>query len=101
MPESWDPSSPKASVDVAQRRAAAGIPDDEHHRPKWQLALECVDETLSWGLPPPPVAVADSAYGDSGAVPPALPTRDTPSPGQISPPLSVLPAPATPTPPPC
>jgi len=53
MPEAWDPSSPKAGVDVDKRRAAAGIPDDEHHRPKWQLALECVDETLSWGPPPP------------------------------------------------
>jgi SRSO17 transposase len=51
MPESWDPDSDKASTDVHQRRAAAGIGDDEHHRPKWQLALDCVDEALSWRVP--------------------------------------------------
>lgn len=47
MPESWDPASGKASADVIARRKAAGIAEDEHHRPKWQLALECVDQALS------------------------------------------------------
>jgi SRSO17 transposase len=100
MPESWDPSSPKASADVIQRRAAAGIPDDEHHRPKWQLALECLDEALSWGLPPPPVAVADCGYGDSGEFRHGLTRRDIPYAVQISPTLTVLPATATRTTPP-
>jgi hypothetical protein len=49
MPESWDPASDKASADVAARRTAAGIPDDEHHRPKWQLitAQSCGNGPLS------------------------------------------------------
>jgi SRSO17 transposase len=95
MPESWDPSSAKASTDVARRRAAAGIPDDEHHRPKWRLALECVDETLSWGLNAPPVAVADAGYGDAAEFRHGLSTRNIPFAVQISHTLSVLPATAT------
>jgi SRSO17 transposase len=95
MPESWDPLSDKASVDVIRRRRAAAIPDDEHHRPKWQLALECVDEALSWGLPVPPVAVADCGYGDSAEFRHGLTARDIPYAVQISPTLTVLPATAT------
>jgi SRSO17 transposase len=95
MPESWDPSCGKASADVWQRRAAAGIPDDEHHRPKWQLALECVDQTLSWAVPAPAVLVADAGYGDSAAFRHGLTKRDIPYAVQISHTLSVLPATAT------
>jgi len=84
MPEAWDPSSPKAGVDVDKRRAAAGIPDDEHHRPKWQLALECVDETLSWGVPAPAVLAADAGYGDSAGFRHGLSDRDIPYAVQIS-----------------
>jgi len=90
MPESWDPDSPKASADVHARRAAAAIPDHEHHRPKWQLALQCVDEALSWGLPAPPVAVADAGYGDSGEFRYGLTQRGIPYAVQISHTLSVL-----------
>ena len=100
MPESWDPSSDQASVDVTQRRKAAGIPDSEHHRPKWQLALECVDEALGWGLPIPPVAVADSGYGDVAEFRHGLTSRTIPYAVQISPTLTVLPATATRTTPP-
>jgi SRSO17 transposase len=95
MPESWDPSSERASVDVHQRRAAAGIPDGEHHRPKWQLALECVDEALSWGLPAPGVLAADAGYGDSAALRHGLSERGICYAVQISHTLSVLPATAT------
>jgi SRSO17 transposase len=95
MPESWDPDSGKASLDVHQRRAAAGIPDDEHHRPKWQLALECVDEALSWRVPAPPVLAADAGYGDAAAFRHGLSDRDIPYAVQISVTLSVLPATAT------
>jgi SRSO17 transposase len=100
MPESWDPSSTKASADVAHRRAASGIPDDEHHRPKWQLALDCVDEALSWGLRTPPVAVADAGYGDAAEFRHGLSARDIPYAVQISHTLTVLPATATRTTPP-
>jgi SRSO17 transposase len=95
MPESWDPDSDKASTDVHQRRAAAAVPDDEHHRPKWQLALECVDEALSWRVPAPPVLAADAGYGDAAAFRHGLSERDIPYAVQISHTLSVLPATAT------
>jgi SRSO17 transposase len=100
MPESWDPDSDKASPDVQTRRAAAGIPDEEHHRPKWQLALECVDEALSWGLPAPPVLAADAGYGDAAAFRHGLTERGIPYAVQISYALNVLPATATRTTPP-
>jgi hypothetical protein len=89
------PPSDKAGVDVAQRRKAAGIPEAEHHRPKWQLALECVDEALSWGLRPPPVAVADSGYGDCAEFRHGLSTRNIAYAVQISPTFTMLPATAT------
>jgi SRSO17 transposase len=95
MPESWDPDSDKASPDVHQRRTAAAIPDDEHHRPKWQLALECVDEALSWRIPAPPVLAADAGYGDAAAFRHGLTDRNIPYAVQISVTLSVLPATAT------
>lgn len=95
MPESWDPDSDKASIDVHQRRTASGIPDDEHHRPKWRLALECVDEALSWGVPAPPVLAGDAGYGDSAAFRHGLTDRNIPYAVQISHTLSVLPATAT------
>jgi len=95
MPESWDPASGKASADVAARRAAAGIPDDEHHRPKWQLALACADEALGWGLPAPAVAVADAGYGDVAEFRHGLSARGMPYAVQISSVLTVLPATAT------
>jgi len=95
MPESWDPDSDKASPDVHQRRTAAGIPDDEHHRPKWLLALECVDEALSWRVPAPPVLAADAGYGDAAAFRHGLSDRTIAYAVQISHTLSVLPATAT------
>jgi SRSO17 transposase len=95
MPESWDPDSDKASPDVHQRRAAAAIPDDEHHRPKWQLALDCVDEALSWRIPTPPVLAADAGYGDAAAFRHGLTGRGIAYAVQISVTLSVLPATAT------
>ena len=100
MPESWDPGSERASPDVEQRRAAAAIPAGEHHRPKWRLALACVDEALSWGLPAPAVAVADSGYGDCAEFRHGLSERAIAYAVQISPTLSVLrqPPPAPPRP---
>jgi SRSO17 transposase len=57
LPNSWD-------ADTARRRAAH-LPEAVGHRPKWQLALDMVDELGGWGLAPP-VVVADAGYGDSG-----------------------------------
>lgn len=57
LPESWD--------NDAERRAACHVPEQARHRPKWQLALDMVDELGGWGLVPP-VVVADAGYGESG-----------------------------------
>ena len=64
LPESWDPASPKATVDVDERRRKAGIGDEIRHREKWRLALDMIDELIGWGLRPP-LIVADSGYGDA------------------------------------
>jgi SRSO17 transposase len=57
VPESWEGDT--------RRRAACHLPDSVHHRPKWQLVLDMVDELHQWGLAPP-VLVADAAYGGVG-----------------------------------
>jgi SRSO17 transposase len=57
LPEDWD--------DDAERRRKAHVPQAERHRPKWQLALELLDELTDWGLVPP-VLLADAAYGEVG-----------------------------------
>lgn len=92
LPESWDPDSEQAGPDVQARRAAAGIPADEHHRPKWQLGLECVDEVLSWRVPAPPVVAGDAGYGDAAGFRHGLTERGIAYAVQISYALTVLPA---------
>jgi SRSO17 transposase len=57
LPESWDAD--------AERRRTAHLPQGERHRPKWQLALELLDELAAWDLVPP-VLLADAAYGEVG-----------------------------------
>src|SRR6266496_6550671 len=59
VPESWDEPA------MAARRAACHLPEQVHHRPKWQLVVDMLDELAAWGLGPP-VLLADSAYGDVG-----------------------------------
>jgi SRSO17 transposase len=54
LPPEWD--------DDAERRRRAHVPDHERHRPKWQLALELLDELTAWDLAPP-VVLADAADG--------------------------------------
>jgi SRSO17 transposase len=52
-----------AEWDDDPRRAACRVPDDVRHAPKWQLALDMIDELISWDLEPAPV-LGDGAYGD-------------------------------------
>ena len=59
VPERWDEDA------MATRRAACHLPQDIHHRPKWQLVLDMLDELGGWELGPP-VLLADSAYGEVG-----------------------------------
>lgn len=46
LPGSWD------RPEAADRRARCRIPEDEHHRPKWQLTLDMLDELAALGLRP-------------------------------------------------
>ncbi|HVI34855.1 MAG TPA: IS701 family transposase [Gaiellales bacterium] len=55
LPAEWD--------EDGQRRARAKIPEKVRHRPKWQLALDMLDELKGWGLAPA-VVVADAGYGE-------------------------------------
>ncbi|MEV4943084.1 transposase [Streptomyces zaomyceticus] len=56
LPAAWD------GPDAQARRRACRIPDEERHRPKWQLALDMLDELAGSGLRPA-VPVADTGYG--------------------------------------
>lgn len=67
VPEAWDDTCADTNEHaeaVAARRAKARIPDYVRHRPKWELALEMIDELTHWGRRCP-VAVADAGYGDN------------------------------------
>jgi SRSO17 transposase len=68
LPAEWDPADEDCADPVAarRRRAAAHVPDDARHIPKWQLALDMVDELIGWGLAPPRLLVADEGYGQDG-----------------------------------
>ena len=69
LPESWEGDT--------IRRVACRVPERVHHRPKWQLALDMVDELEGWGLVPP-VLVADAGYGDAGELRQGLDDRQLP-----------------------
>src|SRR3954467_11419831 len=67
LPKSWDQDQ--------QRRRRARIPEDLHHRAKWQLALEIIDQLIEWGLERR-VVQADAGYGDITAFRTGLEDRD-------------------------
>jgi SRSO17 transposase len=68
LPQRWDEEA------MAPRRAACHLPKQVHHRPKWQLVLDMLDELAGWELSPP-VLLADSGYGEVGAFRGGLDTR--------------------------
>lgn len=98
LPESWDDVCAETNENAehaAARRAKAAIPDTVRHRPKWELALEMLDELACWGLAPPPVICADAGYGDNGAFRTGLTERGIDYIVQVKGATSVHPAEAT------
>jgi SRSO17 transposase len=71
LPERWDQAA------MATRRAVCHLPDEVHHRPKWQLVLDMLDELAGWELSPP-VLLADSGYGEVGEFRGGLEARQVP-----------------------
>ena len=66
LPGSGDPASPKTDPAKVARRAKCAIPAEVGHVEKWQLALDMIDETRSWGVEMPRV-IADGGYGETAA----------------------------------
>lgn len=62
---------------IAVRRAKARIPETVRIRPKWEPALEMLDELAVWGRECPAV-VADAGYGDNSHFRAALSARGIP-----------------------
>jgi SRSO17 transposase len=73
-PLAWRLYLPQAWLETPARRAEGKIPDAIVYRSKNQLALELVDQVLTWDVPQLPV-VADSAYGNDYAFRAALRER--------------------------
>jgi SRSO17 transposase len=71
VPERWDEDA------MAERRAACQLPNGVHHRPKWQLVLDMLDELGAWELAPP-VLISDSGYGEVGEFRAGLDDRQIP-----------------------
>ena len=56
VPQEWDQDT--------ERRAKAHLPEEVRHEPKWQLALQMLEELADeWGLEARPV-LGDGGYGD-------------------------------------
>jgi len=78
LPESWDDQrcdDPEAAAAITARRRRNAIPAEERYRTKAAMALEMLDELISWGRTPP-VIVADAGYGDSATFRQGLTDRD-------------------------
>ncbi|MFD1814384.1 IS701 family transposase, partial [Rhodococcus gannanensis] len=103
VPKSWDEhcaDDPAAANAVAARRKKSAVPDGERHRPKWEMAVEMIDELLAWGRPRPQVVVADAGYGEGAQFRAALTDRDIPYMVAVKAATSVYPADAVPETPP-
>lgn len=63
-PLGWRLYLPKAWIEDAKRAQEVKLPEGLAYRSQAELALELIDQMLSWEVPRLPV-VADSAYGNS------------------------------------
>ena len=87
LPAGWDTDQ--------ERRSRAKIPDEVRHTPKWQLALDVIDELLGWGLARR-VVQADGGYGDITAFRVGLEERELEYVVQVKATTSAQPAAAAP-----
>jgi SRSO17 transposase len=87
LPASWE--------EDVQRRRRARIPEELRHVPKWQLALEIIDQLIAWGLPRR-VVQADGGYGDITGFRTGLEQRDLEYVVQVKSATSAQPADAVP-----
>jgi SRSO17 transposase len=76
-PLDWRVFLPEAWEKDAERRVKAHVPDDVHHREKWRLALDMIDELAGWGLRAPLIC-ADAGYGEITAFRQGLDEREIP-----------------------
>jgi SRSO17 transposase len=90
LPERWDDAA------MATRRTACQLPKQVHHRPKWQLVVDMLDELAGWGLSPP-VLLADSGYGEVGEFRAGLDARQIPYVVEVRSDTSAYPEQARPT----
>lgn len=100
VPEAWDDTSADTNEHaeaIAARRIRARIPEYVRHRPKWELALEMIDELGRWGRTCP-VAVADAGYGDNALFRLELTRRSIPWVMAVKASTSAYPANAVPEP---
>lgn len=74
-PLGWRLFLPKGWDEDEDRRTRARIPEEIRHVPKWQLALEIIDQLLEWGLPRQ-VVQTDGGYGDITAFRTGLEDRE-------------------------
>ncbi|MGX1480723.1 UNVERIFIED_CONTAM: SRSO17 transposase [Streptomyces canus] len=74
-PLNWRLFLPREWADDAARRRRTGVPEGIGHREKWRLALDALDELVSWQLVPP-VVVADAGYGQNADFRAGLAERD-------------------------
>lgn len=66
QPLDWRLYLPEAWAQDRERRAKAGVPEEVVFAPKWQLALDMIDELRSWGVPDPYIVLADADFGAVG-----------------------------------
>jgi SRSO17 transposase len=84
---------PQVWTENPQRLQRAGVPEGTPFQEKWRLALDLIDQTLGWGLGPPPVVLADAGYGENGALRHGLEERSLPDAVGISSQAAVWPTP--------
>lgn len=98
VPESWDDTCAdmnEQAETIMARRVKAQIPDSVRHRTKWELALEMLDELVSWGHHPPLIC-ADAGYGEITEFRLSLTERSIPYVVAVKSTTSVYPAGAVP-----